>query len=228
MRKFFAVALMTAMVVGFGYTRDAEAGITVDIIFRGTGTNTTLVSPLVPLITADVIITSTDLQGPFTGVSVEYDNSGGVSANLAAVGGGNVEWVGQALTFNMMTVPQLRYAPFVAGVVEKAGGIGSILESWDGSINPANVNPPILPAGTYNVGTVVWDTAGASVGSWNVAALIQGTDAFFAIINGNIMDVTSMVVLNGGAITIIPEPGTAALLGLGLVGLMVASRRRSA
>jgi hypothetical protein len=40
------------------------------------------------------------------------------------------------------------------------------------------------------------------------------------------MAVSSMVVLNGATI-IIPEPGTAALLGLGLLSLMVVSRRRS-
>jgi hypothetical protein len=46
----------------------------------------------------------------------------------------------------------------------------------------------------------------------------------FAIIDGNVVDVSSSVVL--GYARIVPEPGTAALLGLGLAGLLFTARRR--
>jgi hypothetical protein len=49
-----------------------------------------------------------------------------------------------------------------------------------------------------------------------------------AVINGNIVNYTSMVVTGNHVLNIVPEPGTAALLGLGFVGLTLAARRSRA
>jgi hypothetical protein len=105
-----------------------------------------------------------------------------------------------------------------------------MIQSFDCSFTePANL--PVLPPGTYYIGTIVWDTSGITWDGWGAqesisAYIADAVDAFSALRNGNIVDISSEVVLGSATVQIIPEPGTAALLGLGLVGLLLAARRR--
>ena len=41
-----------------------------------------------------------------------------------------------------------------------------------------------------------------------------------------VVAIAGPIVLNSATLTVIPEPGTAALLGLGVLGLVASSRRR--
>jgi hypothetical protein len=59
-----------------------------------------------------------------------------------------------------------------------------------------------------------------------IQAVFASGDGFSAEINGNVVDVSASVVLGSHILTIIPEPGTAALLGSGVVGLLLAARGR--
>jgi hypothetical protein len=82
--------------------------------------------------------------------------------------------------------------------------------------------------GTYRLGTIVWGTSSTTAGDTTIQAFIDNIDGVIAVRDGELVDITgeASVVLNGALLRIVPESGTAALLGLGLVGLALTARRR--
>lgn len=102
-----------------------------------------------------------------------------------------------------------------------------IISSFAAGVTAAGADPNVtyLGAGTYTLGTIVWDVSSTVVGSHLIDNIIVGGLDGFIDSTGGI--VNSIVTLNTATLNVVPEPGTASLLGLGLLGLLVASRRRS-
>ena len=67
------------------------------------------------------------------------------------------------------------------------------------------------------------DLVANTTGVFNLAAFFSPDDGFD--VNG--ADIQDQVGLNGVAVTVVPEPGTALLMGLGLAGLAAAGRRQA-
>jgi hypothetical protein len=228
MRKVFSIALLACV---FGLTQSANAGVTMDVVFDGQlpslASHYYLASPLPDAgpgctftgyynrtvatgVCMDVIIKTTD---PLIALAayVTYDNSNGLAVQQFN------EWQGVGVSFSAKGVVLKSCAPS-DGVTDSGSQVGN----FNCVIPPANGPPSMLP-GTYRIGTIVWDTSGFD----GTPSLVSFTNVIVgAVINGIITDVSASVVI--GSHDIIPEPGTAGLLGLGLVGLVLAGRRRRA
>jgi hypothetical protein len=233
MRKVFSVALIAALACVFGLAQSANAGVTIDVVFVDAtsptgitiqagdpGPGCTFSGYYETVITEgrcmNVIMTTTE-EFISMGVSVSYDSDNGLA--LASV----YEWRGVGVEFTKTGVATKSCGPF--GPIVDNGGI---LQAFDCSVPPPNA-PPQAAAGTYQIGTIVWDTSGTTgPNTETISAVIAGGDGFIAVINGNITSISDQVVVRSHILNIIPEPGTASLLGLGLVGLILAGRRSRA
>ena len=230
MRKPFSVALMATLACAFGLARSANAGVTFDVVFQDATVPTGItLSPGDPgfgcaftgyyqrSVTTghcmDVILKSTvDIIG--MGTSVTYDTDNGLVLTSM------YEWRGVGVSFNKSGTLQAACTP--------PGGLtdyGGVIQSFDCIVALPNA-PPQMAAGTYRIGTLIWDTSGYTGGLSVIAAYINSPiDGVAAVINGNIVDISSQVVVGSHLLGIIPEPGTASLLGLGLVALVLVGRR---
>ena len=230
MRKVFSVALMATLACVFGLAQSANAGVTIDVVFHDatspSGISVLPGDPGSPGCTftgwaggtvatgrcMDVMLRSTfDIIG--MGTSVTYDNTNGL------VLAGMYEWRGVGVSFNKSGTLQKSCTP-PAGLTDWGG----VIQSFDCIIAPPNA-PPTMAPGTYRIGTLVWDTSAVTASSAIDAYINSLIDGVGVVINGNILNISSTVIVGGHILTIIPEPGTAALMGLGLAGLILAGRR---
>jgi len=232
MNRPYSAALLAGLASLLVFASGARAGVTIDLIFHDVsypsgitildhdpGPGCTFDGYYHHTVTTgrcmDVMLYTTD---PLIAVAsdVAYDTHNDLAVQSF------YEWNGVGVSFDNGGAVVKTCAP-AGGLVDN----GAILQSFDCTIPEPN-NPPVLAAGTYKIGTIVWDTSGfVTLGRPSWVSWVSVADAIVgAVINGNIVDVSSTVVLGSHSIAFIPEPGTAALLGLGLVCITLAARRR--
>ena len=214
MRKSFSVGLAAALALCVAST--ANAATSIDLEFSGSlGSVTTITPGFSGTLTMAIILNSDDGL-TMASTSIFWDNAG------TSAGAGTAEWVGIAVTFNMMPggVVTSFFGPGITGPSDAFIQNGlQVVNSFDGVLVPTN-NPPNLPAGSYQIGTIVWSITGA-VG---ITIITSGLTAFDEFRVGG-TNITSAVSFGGATINVVPEPATALLLASGLVALAAGRRR---
>jgi hypothetical protein len=211
----------------------ANAAVSVDLQWSPGGNNTTTITTgFTGRIALNILFTTTE-EVETLGYSVNWATGTGLGSP------GNVSfsnWTGIGITFNMAMAAVTSFnslpAPtYLTGGANNCpagddcvGGFGG-LDSDFGDTN-------WLAAGTYTIGSLFWDvTAGQVTASTVNFGLIfrAGFDGIGdesgADLSGIVTGLGTSAVLN---VVPVPEPTTASLLALGLVGLVVAGRRKQA
>lgn len=231
MAKAFFVALAAGIFGLSGMASDAAATVTFSLVWQtttGAGVTGGSAIDAAPgdVLTLGLVMTNEQTLGSHA-VSLMFDTDLGNELNLYNPNGG-ANWSGTTYGTSTMTSTYAPIAPIGSGgltVYESTSAIPgrihsfhSILEIW---------GPPFLPTGTYLVGTarfvantVTADGADVFAGLFN-----PGIDGVFDEIGFELP--TNALVFGSASVNPIPEPDTAALVGLGLVGIVVVARRRA-
>ncbi len=223
MRKVFSVALMAAAICLVGIAKDASAAVSFSIVWVGNtgggplgGSSTTAVAG--NILTMEIRMTNTETLGGH-GVSLNYDTN--LSNELNFVGG--AEWSGT--TYGAGTMVS-NYSSIVVGLgppppVESTAVLAGRVNTYESGVI---TGPTFLPLGTYVIGTARFVANGAGVSLLELGLFNIGVDE---VLNSNYLafGTTPAATYGSGQVNVIPEPGTASLLGLGLVGLILAGRR---
>jgi hypothetical protein len=223
MRRALAAAVVAVLAGMAGPARDAGAGASVDLLFIGRNgvpiaTSNTLDAAAGDVLTMAVLLRN-DQPLAVALFSLLYDLDGNDELDVVSA----FAWQGFGSPVPGPFFQPSALLPPTATFVGPFGGSTAL-----SPIRPLPVAGGAF-AGGYQVGTVTWkvnagvDTDGADILS-SLEDLGIGPfgfgDAGFNLIDG-------FVRFNAATVNV-PEPGTASLLGLGLVGLFLTGRRRSA
>jgi hypothetical protein len=176
----------------------------VNVIWQGSGTATTLVPTSTVSVTGNIVLTIG------AGDSQMGGGGGGAVIELSADSTGGVTITGHSQT-TLTGWINLGPSPPADPHSENVQSQGDLL----------GYGQIVLPGASVIIGTITVHVNGGASGTVTVSNS-GGADVIFG---NSVTDITGQFTWGAGTV-IIPEPTTASLLGLGLFGLTVAGRRR--
>jgi hypothetical protein len=254
MRKAFLVALVAALAGLAGIAKEASATITITLEWgacgggaggcTATGTDTITVAPGGgQTLRLDVYLSHDLTQGiAAEAFSLNFDTNGENEFNLNAGTMVAIDWTGSDIHPGAASDV---YGPIASGVTSHesapgAPGATGRVNSFDSGFGTSLFLP--LTGATYSVGTFTgtaparyrlgqaFFTVNSAVtdGADFFAGLFAAADEFVDGLNTTLGPSAppGTFVFGTATVNVIPEPGTVSLLGLGLVGLVLAGRGR--
>jgi hypothetical protein len=240
MRNAISALVVAAALFLVGTTKDASATITVTLEWGACGACTGLGTDTVTAaagqtLRLDVFLTHDLTQGfESNSFSLNFDTALDNELNLGPMA--SVEWAGTDV--NPDPANNFGYSPLSTGVttLDSSGSAAGRINSYESAalagVLPANgaaysigTHTATAPAryrvgqAFFTVNSVIADGADIFAGAFNLPGII---DIAF---DGNGTPVPADQWIYGTATVNIPEPGTVTLLGLGVLGLVLAGRR---
>lgn len=231
MRPELRLLFGASILIGALLARDSRAGATVDLLFVGRNGGAIAPTDSVVALPGDTLTMAVLLRNDepliYASFALNYDLDADDELDIVSA----FQWrgvrIGKGLTDLFVPYDLLGFglAPRPDGRGQTVPPTTTFVGSFQGqTLNSLRTLPPSAGAfaGGYQMGTIVWKAnAGvADDGADIVSGLLNfGWDAVLRTSAGNVG-----VDFNPAAV--IPEPGTASLLGLGIVGLGLLWRSR--
>jgi len=201
MRKFFAAAVASAVAL-VGFAGMAGASATIDLIWAGDGTNTTLDSSGQTAV-LNVILTPGPGNSDGAGISIDYS---------AALG---------ALTVTAFKSNQV--SPLNVGLgVTTNDDVNGVIRN----MNALCLGINCLPAGqSFLLGTVTFARTGATASGEKAIIPFVDLTSTDGVLDGFGSDISATTTFNSAFVNV-PEPGAISLIVMGLGGMLLAGRGR--
>jgi len=200
-----SIGALAGLIASFALAGQASASASIALIWERSETaSTTLAASSAA--TLNIVLTAGPLGARSAGVTVDYGDAAGALSVIGIV--------------NNPTMPSpTSMLPLIVGQTRDTG---SRVENVTAEVFPPFVRTGLMSGQTWLLGTVTFATTRVSTGEFSISSMTTGSGDILSLAGNSISGGSTF---NSAVLNVIPEPGTVALVGLGLLGLAIVGRQ---